>query len=53
MDAMDDDFTTPRAVEVLRSIATDIEAQRLHGETAIPTLIELSDVLGLRLGREG
>jgi cysteinyl-tRNA synthetase len=53
MDAMDNDFDTARAVEVLRSIAADIESRRLYGETAIPTLIELSDVLGLRLGREG
>jgi hypothetical protein len=53
MDALDDDFNTPRAIEVLRSIASDIESGRLYGETAIPTLIELADVLGLRLGREG
>ena len=53
MEAMDDDFDTPRALDVLLSIAADIESGRLHGETAIPTLIELADVLGLRLGREG
>jgi cysteinyl-tRNA synthetase len=53
MEAMDDDFNTPRAIEVLFSIAAGIESGRLHGETAIPTLIELADVLGLRLGREG
>lgn len=53
MDAMDDDFNTPRAIEVLMSIGAGIEAGRLHGETAIPTLVELADVLGLRLGREG
>ncbi len=50
---MDEDFDTPRAIEVLCAIAEGIESRRLHGETAIPTLIELSDVLGLRLGREG
>ncbi len=53
MEAMDDDFNTPRAIDVLLSIASDIEFGRLHGETAIPTLIELAGVLGLRLGREG
>lgn len=53
MEAMDDDFNTPRAIDVLLSIAAAIEAARLDGETAIPTLIELADVLGLRLGREG
>jgi cysteinyl-tRNA synthetase len=53
MDAMDDDFDTPRAIEVLISIAEDLEAGRLHAATAVPTLVELADVLGLRLGREG
>jgi cysteinyl-tRNA synthetase len=53
MDAMDDDFDTPRAIGVLMSIADDVNAGRLYGETAIPTLVELADVLGLRLGREG
>jgi cysteinyl-tRNA synthetase len=53
MDAMDDDFDTPRAIDVLLSIAADVNAGRLYGETAIPTLVELADVLGLRLGREG
>ena len=52
MEAMDDDFDTPRAIGVLSAIAEGIVAGRLHGETAIPTLLELSDVLGLRLGRE-
>jgi len=53
MDAMDDDLDTPRAIAVLMSIAEDIVARRLHGETAVPTLVELAGVLGLRLGREG
>jgi cysteinyl-tRNA synthetase len=53
MDAMDDDFDTPRAIEILLSIASDVNAGRLYGETAVPTLVELADVLGLRLGREG
>jgi DNA-binding transcriptional regulator YhcF (GntR family) len=50
---MDDDFDSPRAIEVLRQIAEGIASQRLAGETAVPTLLELADVLGLRLGREG
>ena len=53
MEAMDDDFDTPRAIAVLLSIAEDLEARRLHAATSIPTLLELADVLGLRLGREG
>ena len=52
MDAMDDDFDTPRAIDTLLAIARDIEAGALHGGTAIPALIELADVLGLTLGRE-
>jgi cysteinyl-tRNA synthetase len=52
MDAMDDDFDTPQAIEVLDSVASGIEAGALHGATAVPTLAELSGVLGLRLGRE-
>ncbi len=53
MDAMDDDFDTPKAVAIIGTIAEDIVAGRLYGETAIPTLVELAGVLGLRLGREG
>jgi len=52
MDAMDDDFDTPRAIEVLASIAREVLAGALDGATAVPTLVELSGVLGLRLGRE-
>ena len=52
LDALDDDFDTPKAITVLTRIATDIEARRLHAETAIPALIELAGVLGLTLGRE-
>ena len=52
MDALDDDFDTPKAIIVLTRIATDIEARRLHAETAVPALIELAGVLGLTLGRE-
>ena len=52
LDALDDDFDTPKAITVLTRIATDIEASRLHAETAVPALIELAGVLGLTLGRE-
>jgi L-cysteine:1D-myo-inositol 2-amino-2-deoxy-alpha-D-glucopyranoside ligase len=52
MDALDEDFDTPKAIGVLLRIATDIEARRLSGTTAIPTLRELAGVLGLRLGGE-
>ena len=53
MAAMDDDFDTPHAIEVLVRTAARIEAGQLAAETAIPTLLELGGVLGLRLGREG
>ncbi|MDP6606725.1 MAG: cysteine--tRNA ligase [Dehalococcoidia bacterium] len=52
MAAMDDDFDTPRAIEVLERIATGIESGQLAADTAIPTLRELAGVLGLRLGAE-
>jgi len=51
--AMDDDFDTASATAVLERIAADLEAGRLHRETARPALIELAGVLGLRLGQEG
>ena len=43
----------PTAITVLEEIAHGLEASRLAAETAAPTLLELADVLGLRLGREG
>ena len=49
---MDDDLDTPRAIEVLLGIARDIEAGTLAGNTAVPALIELGEVLGLRLRPE-
>ena len=52
MDALDADFDTPKAIGVLTRIASDLEARRLHAETAVPALIELAGVLGLTLGRE-
>ena len=51
-DAMDDDLDTPRAIEVLLGIARDIEAGTIAGETGVATLIELGEVLGLRLRPE-
>ena len=51
-DAMDDDLDTPRAIEVLLAIARELEAGTLAGETGVPTLIELGEVLGLRLRGE-
>jgi cysteinyl-tRNA synthetase len=50
MEAMDDDFNTPRAIGVLAEIAEGLLDGRLHGETAVPTLRELGGVLGLELG---
>ena len=52
MDALDADFDTPKAIGVLTRIASDLDARRLHAETAVPALIELAGVLGLTLGRE-
>jgi cysteinyl-tRNA synthetase len=52
-EALDDDFDTPRAIRALMEIAIGIESRQFHGETAIPSLIELAGVLGLTLGREG
>ena len=51
MDAMDDDFDTPRAIETLLTLARDLESGSLHAATAVPALIELAGVLGLTLGR--
>ncbi len=48
-DAMDDDLDTPRAIEVLLQIAAELEAGRVDAVTGAPTLIELGEVLGLRL----
>ena len=53
MEAMDDDFDTPRAVQTLLEIAERTVAGTIDGQTASPTLTELGGVLGLTLGREG
>jgi cysteinyl-tRNA synthetase len=53
MDAMDDDLDTPKAIEAILALATAVTAGRVAGRTGIPALLELADVLGLRLGREG
>jgi L-cysteine:1D-myo-inositol 2-amino-2-deoxy-alpha-D-glucopyranoside ligase len=47
--AMDDDLDTPRAIDALLQLADAIEAGRVAGETAVPALVELGEVLGLRL----
>ena len=52
MNAMDDDLDTPRAIAELVTIADELVAGRIAGATGVPTLIELADVLGLRLSRE-
>ncbi len=49
MEAMDDDFDTPRAIGVLAEIAEGLLEGRLAAETAAPTLCELAGVLGLEL----
>ncbi len=51
--AMDDDLDTPAAIRGLVEIAEGLEQERLEAVTAIQTLFELSDMLGLRFGREG
>ncbi len=48
-DAMDDDLDTPRAIQALTEIAQQLEAGRMDPMTGAGTLIELGDVLGLRL----
>ena len=50
--AMDEDLDTPKAIEVLRSLAQALLDGRVAGETGIPTLIELADVLGIQLRAE-
>ncbi|MDA0271492.1 MAG: cysteine--tRNA ligase [Chloroflexi bacterium] len=51
-DAMDNDLNTPAAIEVLMQIAEGLEAGRIAGDTGISTLVELADVLGLRLRQD-
>ncbi|MEX2031275.1 MAG: DALR domain-containing protein, partial [Dehalococcoidia bacterium] len=48
-DAMDDDMDTPTAIQVLLQIAGELEGGRLDGATGAGTLVELGEVLGLRL----
>ena len=52
-EAMDDDFDTRKAMSALLDIAIGLESRQFYAETAVPSLIELADVLGLTLGREG
>ena len=51
-DAMDDDLDTPRAIQVLQEIAEQLESGRMDATTGAATLVELGDVLGLRLRPE-
>jgi cysteinyl-tRNA synthetase len=51
--ALDDDFDTPRAIRALLEIAIGLESRQFYAETAAASLLELGDVLGLTLGREG
>ena len=51
-DVMDDDLDTPRAIEVLLGIARDLHEGTIAGDTGVGTLIELGEVLGLRLRPE-
>lgn len=53
MDAMDNDLDTPEAIRALLQLAREMENGQVTGETATAALLELSDVLGLTLGREG
>ena len=48
-DAMDDDLDTPKAVDVLVQVAQELVAGRIDAVTGAPALVELGDVLGLRL----
>ena len=50
--AMDDDLDTPSAVAVLTDLARAILEGRVAGDTGGPALVELADVLGLRLRGE-
>jgi cysteinyl-tRNA synthetase len=49
MDVMDEDFDTSSALEIIFEIADQIVAGKLEHKTAIPTLIELSNVLGITI----
>jgi L-cysteine:1D-myo-inositol 2-amino-2-deoxy-alpha-D-glucopyranoside ligase len=51
-DAMDDDLQTPKAIDLLTHISTELDAGRLDAETGGATLVELGEVLGLRLRPE-
>jgi len=52
MDAMDNDLNTPEAIRALLQLAREIDSGDVTGETAVPALVELADVLGLTLGKE-
>jgi len=51
-DAMDDDLDTPRAVQALTEVAEQLLAGTMDTTTGAATLVELGEVLGLRLRPE-
>jgi L-cysteine:1D-myo-inositol 2-amino-2-deoxy-alpha-D-glucopyranoside ligase len=48
-DAMDDDLDTPRAIQVLTDVAEQLTAGQMDALTGAGALVELGEVLGLRL----
>lgn len=51
-DAMDDDLDTPRAIQALTEVAEQLLAGQMDATTGAATLVELGEVLGLRLRPE-
>lgn len=51
-DAMDGDLDTPRAIQALLEIAGQLESGRMDPVTGGGALVELGDVLGLRLRQD-
>ncbi len=49
MNAMDDDFNTPKALDIIYEIADLIIEGKLDSKTAVPTIKELCNVLGIVL----
>ncbi|MEX2375631.1 MAG: DALR domain-containing protein, partial [Dehalococcoidia bacterium] len=51
-DAMDDDLDTPGAIQSLTEVAEQLLAGQMDATTGAATLVELGEVLGLRLRPE-
>ena len=49
MNAMDNDFNTPQPLDIIYEIASLILDGKLDTKTALPTLKELCNVLGIVL----